>query len=293
MVDHMPAPVSSQAVTAKIRSYCAIFGRPDEIMSDNGGHYTGESFKNFIRSWNIKHVTSSPHYARSNGFIERHVKHIKPIIRKAKQSKDDIQLALLNVRATPLDANMPSPAEIMFGRAVNTLLPHRSEPAPTEQRQWLHEKQQNMKTYHDKSARKSDLSQMFTGQEVRILDKTNKTWCPATVIRKCDEPRSYIVQTPNGTTLRRNRSHLREMSTIPRRLDFNDQTPQPIVHTPQPLSHQQHDQPSSTLPSTPQRRVHHSPTQQPELPRATSPRDQRITRSGRVVKIPSRYMDKQ
>ena len=70
--------MSSQAVTAKIRAYCAQFGRPDEIMSDNGTQYTGEAFQKFIQEWNIEHVTSSPRYPRSNGFIERHVKHIKP-----------------------------------------------------------------------------------------------------------------------------------------------------------------------------------------------------------------------
>ena len=35
--------------------------------------------------------------------------------------------------------------------------------------------------------------------------------CPATITRKCDQPRSFIVQTPNGTTLLRNRFHLCEM----------------------------------------------------------------------------------
>ena len=74
---------------------------------------------------------------------------------------------------------------------------------------------QGMKTYHDKSSRKPDLSPMFVGQKARILDKVNKTWCPATITKKCDQPRSYIVQTPNGTTLRTNRSHLREMYVPP------------------------------------------------------------------------------
>ena len=32
-------------------------------------------------------------------------------------------MALLNVRATPLDATLPSPAELMFGRPIPTVLP--------------------------------------------------------------------------------------------------------------------------------------------------------------------------
>ena len=36
ILDYMPHPVSSQAVTQKIKMYCALFGRAEEIMSDNG-----------------------------------------------------------------------------------------------------------------------------------------------------------------------------------------------------------------------------------------------------------------
>ena len=39
-----------------------------------------------------------------------------------------MQLALLNIRATPVDANLPSPAEMLLGRPLATLLPSRSEP---------------------------------------------------------------------------------------------------------------------------------------------------------------------
>ena len=120
----------------------------------------------------------------------------------------------------------------MFGRKINKLIPHRSGPCPAIQREWLYNKQQCMKTYHDKSSRKTDLSPMFVGQKVRILDKVNKTWCPATITKKYDQPRSYIVQTPNGTTLRRNRSHLREMYMTLRKLDFSNDTttnPSPTI----------------------------------------------------------------
>ena len=116
--------------------YCAQFGRPDVIISDNGPQYTGEAFKRFTREWNINHTTSSPRCPQSNGFIERQVKYLKALIRKAMKCKEDIQLALPNVRATPLDANMPSPAELMFGRATTKLIPHRSEPGPVAQREW-------------------------------------------------------------------------------------------------------------------------------------------------------------
>ena len=134
LVDNIPNPVSSHAITEKMKTYCAMFGRPDEIMTDGGPQYTGKQFKEFTKNWVICHTTSSPHYPRSNGFIERHVRHIKPIIRKTIRNGEDIQLTLLNLRATPIDTGLPSPAEMIFGKPIATLLPQRDMPAPIEQR---------------------------------------------------------------------------------------------------------------------------------------------------------------
>ena len=114
LVDEIRTAVTSQAVTDRLKRYFALFGRPDEIMTDNGPQYTGQPFKEFVQSWGINHVTSSPHYARSNGFIERSVRHVKPIVKKALRNGNDIHLALLNLRATPVDTNLPSPGEMKW-----------------------------------------------------------------------------------------------------------------------------------------------------------------------------------
>ena len=241
LVDYMPNPVSSHAVTEKMKTYCAMFGRPDEIMTDGGPHYSGKQFKEFTKNWGICHTMSSPHYPRSNGFIERHVRHIKPIIRKTIRNGEDIQLTLLNLRATPIDTGLPSPAEMIFGRPIPTMLPQRGMPAPIEQRERFAQQQANMKTHHDQSSRHVDLPPLYKGQKVRILDKTSKTWCPGTVLEKCQEPRSYLVETPNGTRVRRNRSHLRDMTVQTRSVSFADEE----VND-HPNSHAEHSPPHST-----------------------------------------------
>ena len=63
--------------------------------------------------------------------------------------------------------------------------------------------------YHDRNAGPK-LAPLHAGQRVRILYKDSHTWCQGEVLVTCAEPRSYIVQTPNGTRLRRTRSYLRE-----------------------------------------------------------------------------------
>ena len=46
---------------------------------------------------------------------------------------------------------------------------------------------------------------------MRILNKETQLLSPGEIVTKCAEPRSYIVQTQNGTSLRRPRVHLRAL----------------------------------------------------------------------------------
>ena len=153
LVDEMPVPITSRSVADKLSQYCAMFGRPDQILTDNGPHYTGQAFKTFTETWGITHVTSSPHYARSNGLAERYVRYIKATLKKSS----DMQLALLNIRATQVDAKLPSPAEMLLGRPLATLLPSRSEPGSKTHRDRMQERQTSMKAQHDKTSRKEEL----------------------------------------------------------------------------------------------------------------------------------------
>jgi hypothetical protein len=82
-----------------------------------------------------------------------------------------------------------------------------------------------MKKDHDQHAG-SDLPPLHVGQKVRVQNE-NKSWDPATITKVCDEPRSYVVSTPNGSSLRRNRSHIREMpsNNTKKHITFADEQP--------------------------------------------------------------------
>lgn len=105
------------------KSILARHGKPDIIYSDNGPQYFNQYFRKFLYDWDIKHVTSSPKYPQSNGFIERHVQTIKNLLKKTLHSNKDIYLALLEYRNTPLDTITPSPAQLLFGRRLKGSLP--------------------------------------------------------------------------------------------------------------------------------------------------------------------------
>ena len=99
-------------------------GTPEIVTSDNGPHFQGHH-KTFSEDYGFEHVTSSPHYPRSNGFIESQVKIVKKTLQKAKKSNIDPNIALLCLRSTPIDGQLPSPAELLFGRQVQDNLPRK------------------------------------------------------------------------------------------------------------------------------------------------------------------------
>lgn len=236
-------------------------------MTDNGPQYTGKAFREFTSTWDIQHTTSSPHYARSNGFIERHVKHVKTIITKCLKEKEDIQVAMLYLRATPNDAKLPSPAEILLSRPLTTLLPSRHEPTSKHYQEHMEERKEKITKHHNATSRDRPLPPLSPGEQVRILNRNTKTWTPGTIKHQCRQPRSYIVETPNGATLRRNRSHLRPITLL-----STTKTHSKDIHPPENI-------PSET--QTEGEKQEHSP----KTTHATT------TRSGRVIKKPGRYSD--
>ena len=201
---------SSAAVAEKIEETMSLFGRPDIIFSDNGPQYQGKAFKLFIEEWGIEHVTSSPRYPQSNGFIERQVQTVKKIIKKCIQDGKNFHHALLDLRATPVDSKLPSPAEMLFGKPIATLLPSRMTPRPEDRkhRQQLEDRKLVMKEQYDKTAGRP-LPLLYEGQNVRVLDKQNKTWFPAEIVGRAPEPRSYNLTTDQGNTIRRNKRDIR------------------------------------------------------------------------------------
>ena len=63
------------------------------------------------------------------------------------------------------------------------------------------------------------------GQLVRVQDPNTGLWTPAQIKQCCEEPRSYVIVTPNGRELRRNRRHLRDIEPVKKRVTFEDGAP--------------------------------------------------------------------
>lgn len=224
-VRRLPTRSTSSSVIGILKQLLGEHGVPQKLISDNGPQYNSMEFRKFANDWGFMHVTSSPHYPQSNGFAERMVQTVKKTMLKAKQGGNDLEMALLCLRTTPIDNNLPSPAQLLYGRQIQSNLPliPNSSPRPPQQVQHAFQhRQAKQKAHYDKHA--CDLPPLQAQQRV-LMQEEDGTWSPATVLEKRNEPRSYIVRSPNGGVYRRNRRHLRDISASPgtRHVTWSDQ----------------------------------------------------------------------
>jgi hypothetical protein len=131
---------SAQMVILKLRTFMAVFGIPQEIVSDNGPPFQSAEFTLFCKQNNIKVTKSPPYHPPSNGLAERGVRTIKDNLAKqhvdmlnshlrgdlVNQSKPVIEHHLINFlisyRNTPSSVTSVSPASLIFKHQPRTPL---------------------------------------------------------------------------------------------------------------------------------------------------------------------------
>ena len=119
IVRKIPSSTSS-AVIKELGMIFSEFGKPQIFRSDNGPCYLSQEFRFFMQNWLIEYRTSSPHYPQSNGLAESMVKVSKNLIEKAVRQDLPWNRLLLDYRCTPISSEIPSPAEILFGRRLQS-----------------------------------------------------------------------------------------------------------------------------------------------------------------------------
>jgi hypothetical protein len=273
-----PIPnLTSAAIIRVCKDTFARHGIPCELKCDNATPLVSQEFKKFLHEWGIAQVTSSPHYPKSNGQAESAVKVTKRLL----EASNDPYLALLAYRNTPILGLKASPAQLCMSRNLRStvpLPPHKLMPAvvpPAEIRTRDQHKKAAQKCHHDARHKVKTSGELKVGNRVWFKDLKRE----GTILRKCTEPRSYIVKTALDT-LRRNRLHLtklpepEEWSENEDDIDLTfkrEMQQQPNVNIPQIIPQPQCDpQPQQEL--------------QPQDPGPPIIR----TRSGRQVKPPRR-----
>ena len=171
-----------------------------------------------MTTYAVEHITSSPMYPQSNGSAERMVQTVENILRKCEVDKEDPYLALLSHRATPLDNQFKSPAELLTNRKFKTRLPlYQRNPSYSRDHeatriQFATREEKEAQYYNQRSG--PPKKPLEVDQPIRMFDHHSQTWEPGVVIQPAKEPRSNIVRANStGATYRRTRSQLRSDTT--------------------------------------------------------------------------------
>jgi hypothetical protein len=105
-----------------LKSIFSRHGILEEIVADNMP-FNSLKMQRFAGEWNCHIVTSSPHFAQSNGQAVRCIQTVKLLLKKAEESGADTYIALLQYRTSYISGLSYSPAKLLFGRALRTKLP--------------------------------------------------------------------------------------------------------------------------------------------------------------------------
>ena len=135
------------------------------------------------------------------------------IAEKIVQQEDPFK-ALLAYHASPVAATGISPAEALMGRKLRTSLitmPEKLIPVDVDHKKVKEtdsKYKEKMTNHFNKRHNARPATDLHIGQRVRMRAGQQSDWSREGVVRERVAPRSYVIETPQGVTYRRNRKHL-------------------------------------------------------------------------------------
>ena len=278
-IDKLPSKSVSDIVYC-LKQHFARNGLPMVVVTDSSPFHASE-FKRFAELYDFQHVMSSPYYHQSNGRAEVAVRQAKRLLTRAREENRDPLLAILEWRNIPTDnAAHLSPAQLSMGRRTRTKLPVANkllETPASSAASAAHElSKARQAAYYNRGAK--DRPSLKVGQTVRVKynDRTPE-WRKAEVAEVLPH-RSYNVRFEDGTTRRRTSRHVRFSSEPPVVYSDDDDTQQSTTAN---------RQPAAAAAVAPPAAAKNNAAANAAKPATTTI----TTRSGRVVKRPSRFND--
>ncbi|KRZ10689.1 Uncharacterized protein T11_7653 [Trichinella zimbabwensis] len=121
---HMPHITTEQTIES-LKTVFTRFGFPEVLVSDNGTQFTATEFTIFCAENGIRHVTSAPYHAQSNGQVERFIDTFKRALKKStndrRPQKDRLREFLMTYRITPHPSTKLTPSEMFLKRRIRTV----------------------------------------------------------------------------------------------------------------------------------------------------------------------------
>ena len=201
----------------KLEKIFCTHGIPRILKSDNGPPFNSQDFKVFMQEYGINHRRVTPLWPQANSEAENFMKPLSKAIKSAhvmkKDWKKEVNVFLLNYRATPhLTTNEP-PSKLLFNRIINTKLPELVKQQDHPVRKRDKGKKVQMKEDADRRRRAKVLELKVDDvvlMKQRKINKFSTTFDPVPfkVVRVKG---SMITVTRNGKYLTRNISMLKKV----------------------------------------------------------------------------------
>ena len=163
-----------------LQQYFSMLGKPLKFRSDGGSQFDCLEMRNFLKEYGIEHGQSSPYNPQSNGHAERNVKIVKELLMKtdADVNAKSFLDGIAQIRNTPRTDGI-SPAQVVFGRSIRTMLPTLTEELGTNP---FVEKVRERKTDFDLKRRirfdqhAKDLKELPPGALIWLQNNDTKRW---------------------------------------------------------------------------------------------------------------------
>ena len=107
-----------------LRHVFAMYGLPEQLVSDNGPQFTSEEFAIFMKLNGVKHTRSAPYHPSTNGLAERFIQSMKQGLKASLSSglslSHRLSNFLLTYRSTIHSTTGVSPCSLFLKREVRT-----------------------------------------------------------------------------------------------------------------------------------------------------------------------------
>ena len=246
-IDHLTGWVEAIPIASKksaliqqtfMEHIVARYGLPSVLISDNGGEFISQGFKDYLKEFGIEHHLTSPYHPQSNGMTERFNGTIQKILLKLTGGNDRkwsayLAEALLAYRISQGPSGI-SPYRAVFGQ--RSRLPR----APTDGQpegdrlkairtteKLLHQfRTTQREKYQDAEPRKAKRFPPGTFVSVRVLDpkKAQPHWQPGYTVMSSHDGALHVMEQETGKILRINQDKVRE---IPFEKDYDEIDPIP------------------------------------------------------------------
>ena len=191
-------PISQDHLTTEdVRDIIALkcipqYDPPKRFFSDNGPPFSSEALQKFLTCQYINNITSSPHYPKSNGFIERQIEAIKTALDTAKSLGRSLSDLLLSLRSAPIGPYLPPRESYIIGPGQP------SHPVDFEEvRDYLITQKSLQKKNHNRRYNAKDLPELHADQSVLFLSPAD---VKSILRRHHYRTINHTLQLPNRST---------------------------------------------------------------------------------------------